>query len=62
MPSPRGNKLAGVFQKTLLKKIEHDLVKREYFLEPTRWNKIKLFVANIYEIALITIGFGLSIA
>lgn len=56
LKSPRTNNGFGKSVKN-----EKELIKREIYLAPTKWNKFKLFIANSYEISLIAVGLALSI-
>lgn len=48
-------------QAAVVTKVADELVIREAFIEPTKWNKTKLFIANFYETFLIILGLALSI-
>lgn len=45
----------------LEKKIAEEMKVREVYIPPTKWNKLKLFIANFYETFLIILCLALSI-
>jgi hypothetical protein len=53
--------LAKLVTKNAIIKVEKEKIDREIYVEPTRWNKIKLFIANVYEVIILCLGLGLSI-
>ena len=55
------NKIMSQMQAAVVTKVADELVIREVFIEPTKWNKTKLFIANFYETFLIILGLALSI-
>lgn len=55
------NMLAKLVTKNAIIKVESEKIDREVYVEPTKWNKIKLFIANVFEVILLSLGLGLSI-